>query len=138
MSIFLRFLHSRMPTVSFPDVGTYLREKQISPKYYTNRVWKKNDEKSRKVFFASLFVCSWTTFFFTGHEGFRWHHLSFRLNNVFFTTQSFETGLNWQDDSKMDMATMAICNFYSFINFNKFITYWYNLRGIKKYAILQN
>ena len=34
MSIFLRFLHSRIPTVSFPDVGTYLREKQISPKYY--------------------------------------------------------------------------------------------------------
>jgi hypothetical protein len=33
MSIFLRFLHSRMPTVSFPEVGTYRSEKQISPKY---------------------------------------------------------------------------------------------------------
>jgi hypothetical protein len=33
MSIFFRFLHSRIPTVSFPEVGTYLREKQISPRY---------------------------------------------------------------------------------------------------------
>jgi hypothetical protein len=33
MSIFLRFLHSRMPTVSFPEVGTYRSEKQMSPKY---------------------------------------------------------------------------------------------------------
>jgi len=34
MSIFLSLLHSRMPTVSLPDVGTYRREKQMSPKYY--------------------------------------------------------------------------------------------------------
>ena len=33
MSIFLRFLHSKMPTVSFPEVGTYLNEKHMSPKY---------------------------------------------------------------------------------------------------------
>ena len=33
MSIFLRFLHSRIPTVSLPDVGTYLNEKHMSPRY---------------------------------------------------------------------------------------------------------
>ena len=34
MSIFSRFLHSKIPTVSFPDVGTYRKEKHMSPKYY--------------------------------------------------------------------------------------------------------
>jgi len=31
-SIFFRFLHSKMQTVSLPDVGTYRKEKQTSPR----------------------------------------------------------------------------------------------------------
>ena len=48
MSIFLRFLHSRIPTVSFPDVGTYLREKQISPKYYMKLCERERERKKIK------------------------------------------------------------------------------------------
>ena len=48
MSIFLRFLHSRIPTVSFPDVGTYLREKQISPKYYMKLCVREREKKIKE------------------------------------------------------------------------------------------
>lgn len=36
-SIFLRFLASRMTTVSLPAVGTYLSEKQMSPSLFSCR-----------------------------------------------------------------------------------------------------
>jgi hypothetical protein len=34
-SIFFRFLASRMTTVSLPAVGTYLKEKQMSPSLFS-------------------------------------------------------------------------------------------------------
>ena len=57
MSIFLRFLHSRIPTVSFPDVGTYLREKQISPKYYMKLCVREKEKKIKERRKLCKFIC---------------------------------------------------------------------------------
>ena len=57
MSIFLRFLHSRIPTVNFPDVGTYRREKQMSPRYFRKQekfCYLNSGEISCKNFFKKF------------------------------------------------------------------------------------
>lgn len=45
-SIFFRFLASRMQTVSFPAVGTYRREMQISPSFSGCQVGQGADNQS--------------------------------------------------------------------------------------------
>lgn len=48
-SIFFRFLASRITTVSFPAVGTYLKDKHMSP---SRSLWKK--EENVKMFLGNL------------------------------------------------------------------------------------
>ena len=53
-SIFFRFLASKTTTVSFPAVGTYRREKQISPSLFS--YCEKNQTSSPRVTIAHLRV----------------------------------------------------------------------------------
>ena len=64
MSIFFSLLHSRIPTVSFPDVGTYRREKHMSPKYWSSSLldWTS---------FHSLIVCARSVW---QRGSFTWQH----------------------------------------------------------------
>ena len=56
-SIFFRFLASRMTTVSLPAVGTYRREKQISPSF--SCCWRgRHITKVRRVLTATKSKCT--------------------------------------------------------------------------------
>ena len=97
MSIFFSLLHSSIPTVSFPDVGTYLREKQMSPRYSSSSL---HDWTS----FHSLMVCARSTW----HRGIftckKKQNDLFSLRGVGMRSESSQHGLkNWYGQRRQQM-----------------------------------